>query len=106
MTTDAQEGHFERPSATEAAEGEHCKECHPELHRAQCWRGGCVVELQAELDELERTDPDVAAAAASYDRMVERITGRTLPPRCTCAVRSDAIGPHTRGCPNHPEASR
>lgn len=38
-------------------------------------------DLQAELDELERTDPDVAAAAASYDRMVERVTGRTLPPR-------------------------
>lgn len=37
--------------------------------------------LQAELDELERTDPDVAAAAASYDRMVERITGRTMPAR-------------------------
>lgn len=25
---------------------------------------------------------------------------------CTCHVRSDAIGPHTRGCPNHPEAVR
>lgn len=24
--------------------------------------------------------------------------------RCICPVRSDAIGPHTRGCPNHPEA--
>jgi hypothetical protein len=32
--------------------------------------------LQAELDELERTDPDVRAAAESYDRMVEKITGR------------------------------
>ena len=39
-----------------------------------------VLELQAELDELERTDPDVRAAAESYDRMVARVTGRTLPP--------------------------
>ena len=37
--------------------------------------------LQAELDELERTDPDVRAAAISYDRMVERLTGRRLPGR-------------------------
>lgn len=55
--------------------------------------------LQAELEELERTDPDVAKAAASYDRMVEDITGRTLPPRvipddvdrcayCACPVVS------------------
>lgn len=35
--------------------------------------------LTAELEELESTDPAVAAAATSYDRMVERITGRTLP---------------------------
>jgi hypothetical protein len=26
--------------------------------------------------------------------------------RCTCPVRSNAIGPHTRGCPNHPESDR
>lgn len=83
-----------------------CRECHPELHRAQCSEIGCVASLEADLDELERTDPAVAAAAESYDRMVERITGRTLPPRCTCHVRSDAIGPHTRGCPNHPESTR
>lgn len=31
---------------------------------------------QAALDELERTDPDVAAAAPSYDRMVKKMTGR------------------------------
>lgn len=40
-----------------------------------------LLALQDELDELERTDPDVRAAAESYDRMVERITGRTLPTR-------------------------
>ena len=40
-----------------------------------------LLELQRELNELERTDPDVRAAAESYDRMVERITGRKLPPR-------------------------
>lgn len=40
-----------------------------------------LLDLQAELDEMERTDPDVRAAAESYDRMVERITGRTMPPR-------------------------
>ena len=101
-----------------------------------------LLALQADLDDLERTDPIVGAAAESYDRMVERITGRPLPPReaiepitdhpyradrqgqwhtgrcdlcgevksahitCTCHVRSDAIGPHVRGCPNHPEAAR
>lgn len=40
-----------------------------------------MLALQAELDELERVDPDVRAAAESYDRMVERITGRRLPER-------------------------
>lgn len=40
-----------------------------------------LLELQAELDELERTDPEVRAAAESYDRMVERVTNRRLPPR-------------------------
>jgi hypothetical protein len=37
-----------------------------------------LIALQAELDELERTDPDVRAAAESYDRMVERVTGRAF----------------------------
>jgi hypothetical protein len=32
--------------------------------------------LQADLGELEATDPDVAAAARSYDAMVERLTRR------------------------------
>jgi hypothetical protein len=45
-----------------------CSDCHAAL-----------LDLQAELDELERTDPDVRAAAESYDRMVERITGRKMP---------------------------
>lgn len=56
--------------------------------QARCGHPACecenfedVLVLQAELDELERTDPEVRAAADSYDRMVERITGRTLPPR-------------------------
>jgi hypothetical protein len=43
--------------------------------------GDGPLKLQAELDELEATDPAVAAAAASYDRMVERLTGRTLTER-------------------------
>lgn len=34
-----------------------------------------LLGLQDRLDELERTDPAVAAAAASYDAMVEQITG-------------------------------
>lgn len=66
-----------------------CVRCHAAL-----------LDLQDELGELERTDPDVKAAAESYGRMVERVVRR-----CTCQVRSDAIGPHTRGCPNHPEAA-
>lgn len=36
--------------------------------------------LQAELEELERTDPTVAAAAASYDAMADRIRTRPAPP--------------------------
>lgn len=38
--------------------------------------------LQAELNELERTDPKVRADCISYDLMVEKITGRTLCPIC------------------------
>ncbi len=38
--------------------------------------GVCLLDLQDELDVLERTDPKVAAAAASYDAMVRRLTGR------------------------------
>lgn len=37
--------------------------------------------LQRELDALERNDPEVRAATESYDRMVERLTGHTLPRR-------------------------
>lgn len=36
-------------------------------------------KLEAELIELERTDPAVKAAAESYDRMVRKITGKPLP---------------------------
>lgn len=36
--------------------------------------------LQAELEDLERTDPVVAAAAASYDAAVDRILTRPAPP--------------------------
>ncbi len=67
-----------------------------------------LLELQAELDELERTDPDVHAAAESYDRMVERVTGRVLPARpdvdpCrVCSHGSDGwhcatVSPHGDG---------
>jgi hypothetical protein len=38
-----------------------------------------VLSLQAELDELERTDPAVAAAAARYDWAVADITKRHRP---------------------------
>ena len=55
-----------------------CRECHRAL-----------LDLQDELDELERTDPDVAAAAESYDRMVERITGRALPRRQPTTTREN-----------------
>lgn len=40
------------------------------------WTREQAQAAQAELDELKRTDPAVAAAAASYDRMVERVTGK------------------------------
>lgn len=35
-----------------------------------------MLDLQADLEELERTDPDVAAAASSYDAMVDRIVSQ------------------------------
>lgn len=35
-----------------------------------------MAELQVELEELERTDPAVAAAAASYDAMVDHVLAR------------------------------
>lgn len=38
-----------------------------------------LLELQAELEELERTDPVVAAAAASYNEMVRRQLRKPLP---------------------------
>jgi hypothetical protein len=51
--------------------------------------------LSEELADLERTDPTVAAAAASYDRMVERVL----------SDRSHAI-PCTRpACPWHSDPS-
>jgi hypothetical protein len=32
--------------------------------------------LERELQELERTDPEVGAARASYDRMIDSLVGR------------------------------
>jgi len=52
---------------------------HGYVDNPAAWTREQAQAAQAELDELERTDPDVAAAAASYDRMVERVTGRTIP---------------------------
>lgn len=49
---------------------------HGYVDNPAAWTFEQAQAAQAELDELERTDPDVAAAAASYDRMVERVTGR------------------------------
>lgn len=64
------------------------------------WTREQAQAAQAELDELERTDPDVAAAATSYDRMVERVTGRRS--RIACGLwegcRNDD-GLHDARCP-------
>jgi hypothetical protein len=57
-------------------DGDHCRVC-PCDGFVPAFTDEELADLQDELDELERIDPDVAAAAASYDRMVERITGRT-----------------------------
>ena len=70
-----------------------CRACHVEL-----------LLLQDELDEMERTDPDVRAAAESYDAMVRRVTRQptALPcPDCgrtaaRCAAIHDRTG--TRCC--------
>lgn len=40
------------------------------------WTRADWTALQADLDEFEATDPDVAAAAESYARAVDRILGR------------------------------
>lgn len=40
-----------------------------------------LLALENDLQEPEGTDPDVRAATESYDRMVEKITGRDLPVR-------------------------
>lgn len=39
--------------------------------------GNHLHNLGSELLRLEREDPEVAAARASYDRMVDRIVGRS-----------------------------
>lgn len=44
------------------------------LHQDDC--PAYLAMLGDSLDDLERTDPDVRAAAESYDAMVERVTGR------------------------------
>jgi hypothetical protein len=38
-------------------------------------------KLQAELDELERTDPKVRAAREKYDKAVAKILSQPLPER-------------------------
>jgi hypothetical protein len=47
-----------------------------EPRRPEDWTREEWAALQADLDELEATDPDVATAAESYARAVERILGR------------------------------
>jgi len=55
--------------------------------------------LTADLEELERTEPAVAAAAVSYDRMVERVTSNSLPAPAPEAAptRVGAVRPWTTG---------
>lgn len=50
-----------------------CDRCLPDDESADL---DDLADLQAELDDLEATDPKVAAAAASYDAMVAKVTGR------------------------------
>lgn len=49
-----------------------------------------LAALQADLDELERTDPTVAAAAARYDRAIESI----LATRDVCVYCSHPVDHH------------
>ncbi len=55
--------------------------------------------MQDELDELERTDPAVAKAAADYDRVVKEIVDKPMTPpdlkRCQAQVPGN--GPFTMG---------
>jgi hypothetical protein len=55
--------------------------------------------LTEDLADLERTDPVVRAAAESYDRMVERVTGHPVggpPPSTAGSVAEQAA---YRSCP-------
>lgn len=49
--------------------------------------------LQDDLDELERTDPDVQAAAQSYSRMVDRLTPGSW---CPASLASTSSMPRRR----------
>lgn len=53
--------------------GQHAEDCLTRID-GPCTCPGVMEALQADLDELERTDPAVAAAARSYDDMVTRVT--------------------------------
>jgi len=52
--------------------------------------------LQAELDDLERTDPAVAAAGRSYDAAVSRILADSTV-HCQVCGQADAAGRERRG---------
>jgi hypothetical protein len=57
--------------------------------------------LAEDLADLERTDPAVRAAARSYGRMVERITGRETPCTSSGSSGSAETGPSVfRRCPH------
>lgn len=59
-----------------------CCECYCTTHFVEVDRCKCgglqkpEPTLEAELERMERGDPEVAAARASYDRMVDGILGR------------------------------
>ena len=59
-----------------------CCECYCDTHFVEVNRCRCVrqpsppASLEGELERLEQEDPEVGAARASYDRMVDRVIGR------------------------------
>lgn len=65
----------------------------------------CPTCQERGVDVLACPQPD-CDGVRGHDEGVHELSRVTVRPRCTCHVRSDAIGPHTRRCPNHPEYGR
>lgn len=86
MTTEKPCGRCPEPATHEPCCSSHgvalCCECYCDTHFVEVNRCNCgglqkpSPSLEVELERLEQEDPEVGAARASYDRMVDRVIGR------------------------------